>query len=70
MLPERFAAGFGEIVRMFAAAGARFSLGSDAHSLCGVGNLGWALKVARDCRVAAHVIRPVWLNEKCVQANS
>lgn len=53
----RFAIEYGEIVRLFADAGVKFSLGSDAHSLCGVGNLGWALKMARSCRVTSRLIK-------------
>ncbi len=56
-VPDRFAGEYGEIIMLFADAGVAFSLGSDAHSLCGVGNLGWALKMARTCRVTARLIK-------------
>ena len=58
MPPERFFEEYMEIIAIFAEAGVKFSLGSDAHSLCGVGNLGWSLKMVRACGVATQVIRP------------
>jgi len=58
MKPDRFTGEYMEIIAIFADAGVLFSLGSDAHSLCGVGNLGWALKMVRSCHVAAKIIRP------------
>lgn len=36
---------YAELVRLFAAEGLRFTLGSDAHSAGAVGNLAWAVRV-------------------------
>ena len=38
--------------------GARFSIGSDAHSACGVGNIRWALKVLEKAGVT---LDEIWL---------
>jgi len=45
--PLQLAEAYARVTAGVAAGGARFTLGSDAHCNTGVGNLGWALRVAQ-----------------------
>ena len=49
-----------EFIRLCKHHGASFSIGSDAHSACGVGNTRWALKVLERAGVTCDEI---WLPE-------
>ena len=42
-----------EIVTLFAEAGVRFCMGSDAHRTGGIGNLAWSHRVAREAGLTA-----------------
>jgi histidinol phosphatase-like PHP family hydrolase len=44
--PQQMAQSYARIVAAVAEGGARFTIGSDAHCNTGVGNFGWALRVA------------------------
>jgi len=45
--PDQVAEEYARVVRALAAGGACFTLASDAHANCSVGNLAWAQRVAR-----------------------
>jgi putative hydrolase len=45
--PIQLAEAYARVVAIVAESGARFTLGSDAHCNTGVGNLGWAKRVAQ-----------------------
>jgi len=46
MHPQEVAEAYARVVALVADGGAYFTLSSDAHANCGVGNLGWARRVA------------------------
>ncbi|MHB0876275.1 MAG: PHP domain-containing protein [Anaerolineae bacterium] len=50
--PQQTAEAYARIVAAVADGGARFTVGSDAHCNTGVGNVGWALRVAQLAGIA------------------
>jgi len=51
MHPREFTSQYVEIVRFFAQRGVMFTIGSDAHGIGGVGNLGWSRYVLTEADV-------------------
>jgi len=49
------------LVSLFKEHGVRFSVGSDAHSCCGVGNLRWSESIIRTARLESLMIDPLKL---------
>jgi histidinol phosphatase-like PHP family hydrolase len=47
------------VVRIFAERGVIFALGSDAHSACGVGNLGWANQIVEKVNLHNQLIERI-----------
>jgi histidinol phosphatase-like PHP family hydrolase len=51
MHPREFTKQYVKIVKLFARGGVRFTMGSDAHNIVGVGNLGWSKYVLTEANV-------------------
>ena len=61
---QKFTKDYINLVKIFAKEGVRFSLGSDAHSDCGVGNLIWAKKIVKEANIENQLIDPkVFVND-------
>ncbi len=59
---------YARVVEEFAVAGVLFSLGSDAHSLHGVGNLKWAMMLANQVGLTERCfVTPEFLRQKRLQ---
>ncbi len=66
--PSEVLRDYARIVEEFAVAGVRFTFGSDAHSLHGVGNLRWAETVAREVGLTpAHFLTTEQLRQQRLQ---
>ena len=61
---EKFTKDYVNLVKIFAREGLRFSLGSDAHSDCGVGNLVWAMRVVKEANIKNQLIDPGFFDNK------
>jgi len=61
---EKFTKDYVNLVKIFAREGVRFSLGSDAHSDCGVGNLTWSRRVVKEARIENQLIDPGFFDNK------
>ncbi len=51
MLPREFTAQYVEVVKLFTRKDVKFTIGSDAHGIGGVGNLGWSRYVLEEANV-------------------
>lgn len=59
MHPGEFTTQYVEIVKLFARRGVRFTIGSDAHDITGIGNLGWSRYVLNEANVSsAQIVNP------------
>jgi len=59
MHPGEFTAQYIQIVRFFAERGVRFTIGSDAHDIVGIGNLAWSRYVLGEANVSsAQIVDP------------
>ncbi|MCK4244714.1 MAG: PHP domain-containing protein [Candidatus Omnitrophica bacterium] len=56
--PREFTRQYIELVRVFAKVGVKFSLGSNAHSVGGVGNLIWSKYVIEKTKIENQLIEP------------
>jgi len=54
--PLEFFGMYRKIVEIFASENVKFSLGSDAHNIAGVGNLAWSLEMLRSCGIKSGVV--------------
>lgn len=55
---EHFHAEYSRIVGIMKKAGIRFSLGSDTHSCCGIGNLPWSRRVVEEQGLSDRIFLP------------
>jgi len=56
--PKEFTAQYLKLVKIFADVGVKFSVGSDAHSTGGVGNLIWCRYIIKEARIENRLINP------------
>lgn len=56
--PSEFFTMYRNIVEIFASENVKFSLGSDAHNIAGIGNLAWSLEMVKACGIESLVINP------------
>ena len=62
--PKEFTKQYLHLVKVFARAGVKFSLGSDAHSIGGVGNLVWSRYFIKEANLENRLINPeIFINE-------
>jgi histidinol phosphatase-like PHP family hydrolase len=59
VLPRHFKERYLDVIRIFLDEGVRFSIGSDSHDECGVGNIAWSQRMLREAEVPpGQIIRP------------
>ena len=62
--PKEFTKQYLKLVKVFACAGVKFSLGSDAHSIGGVGNLIWSKYIVKEADIENRLINPkIFIND-------
>lgn len=55
---EQFHSEYSRIVQIMKEAGVRFSLGSDSHSCCGIGNFSWAHRIVEEQKLYSDFFLP------------
>ena len=54
--PTEFFGMYRKIVEIFASENVKFSLGSDAHNIAGVGNLAWSREMVKSCEIEKQLV--------------